>query len=90
MCVCLHIMSFGELLRKYICNFRLRLSSSLNSAIDNIYMSIVPLCCSHCIVFEMLQLLLSVNIYLVSQHSTGVPLDRQHTTQEMALHTVCF
>ena len=37
MCVCLNIMSFGELLRKYIYNFRLRLSSSLNSVIDNIY-----------------------------------------------------
>ena len=26
-------------------------------------------------------------MYLVSQRSTGAPLDRQHTTQEMALHT---
>ena len=44
MCVCLNIMSFGELLRKYyIYSFRLRLSSSLNSVIDNIYMSIVLL-----------------------------------------------
>ena len=45
MCVCLNIMSFGELLRKYIYmyRFRLRLSSSLNSVIDNIYMSIVAL-----------------------------------------------
>ena len=41
--VCLNIMSFGELLRKYLYSFRLRLSSSLNSVIDNIYMSIVPL-----------------------------------------------
>ena len=27
-------------------------------------------------------------MYLVSQHSTGAPPDRQHTTQEMALYTV--
>ena len=26
-------------------------------------------------------------MYSVSQRSTGAPLDRQHTTQEMALHT---
>ena len=43
MCVCLNIMSFGELLRKYIYSFRLRLSSSLNSVIDNNCMTIVPL-----------------------------------------------
>ena len=43
MCVCLNIMSFSELIRKYIYSFRPRLSSSLNSVIDNIYMSIVPL-----------------------------------------------
>ena len=43
MCVCLNIMSFGELLRKYLYSFRLRLSSLLNSVIDNIYMSSVPL-----------------------------------------------
>ena len=42
MCVCLN-MSFGELLRKYLYSFRLRLSGSLNSIINNIYMSIVPL-----------------------------------------------
>ena len=27
-------------------------------------------------------------MYLVSQHSTGAPPNRQHTTQEMALYTV--
>ena len=47
MCVCLKIMPFGELLRKYIYiyiySFRLRLSSSLKSVIDHICMSIVPL-----------------------------------------------
>ena len=43
MCVCLNIMSFSELLRNYLYSFRLRLSSSLNSIINNIYMSIVPL-----------------------------------------------
>ena len=43
MCVRLNIMSFGELLRKYLYSFRLRLSSSLYSIIDNIYMSIAPL-----------------------------------------------
>ena len=41
MCLCWNIMSFGELLRKYTYSFRLRLSSSLNSIIDNIYMSSV-------------------------------------------------
>ena len=43
MCVCLNIMSLGELLRKYMYSFRLRFSSSLNSIIDNISMSIVSL-----------------------------------------------
>ena len=43
MCLCLNSMSFGELFRKYIYSFRLRLSCSLNSGIDNIYMSIVHL-----------------------------------------------
>ena len=47
MCVCLNIMSFGELLKNYIhvytSSFRVRLSSSLNSVIDNIFMSIVIL-----------------------------------------------
>ena len=41
MCVCFNIMSFGEMRRIY--SFCLRLSSSLNSIIDNIYMSIVIL-----------------------------------------------
>ena len=27
-------------------------------------------------------------MYLVSQHSTGAPPDRQHSTPEMALYTV--
>ena len=27
-------------------------------------------------------------MYLVSQHSTGAPPERQHTTQEMAIYTV--
>ena len=45
MCVCLNLMSFGELLRIYIYiyiySFCLILSSSLNSVIDIIYMSSV-------------------------------------------------
>ena len=28
-----------------------------------------------------------LKMYLVSQRSIGAPLDRQHTTQEMAFHT---
>ena len=43
MCVNLNIMSFGELLRKYVYSFRLRLGASLNCIIDNIYSSNVPL-----------------------------------------------
>ena len=42
MCVCLKL-NIMSLLRKYIYSFRLRLSISLNSVIDNICMSIVPL-----------------------------------------------
>ena len=43
LCVFLNIIYFGELLRKStsICNFCFRLSSSLNSVINNIYLSIV-------------------------------------------------
>ena len=43
MCVCLNITSFGELLKNdiHVYSFRVRLSSSLNSVIDNIFMSIV-------------------------------------------------
>ena len=47
MCLCLIIMSFGELLKKCIYSFRLRLSSSLKSVIDNIY--------STCLVFLYIQ-----------------------------------
>ena len=43
MCVNLNIMSFGELLRKYVYSFRFRLGASLNCIIDNIYSSNVPL-----------------------------------------------
>ena len=43
MCVNLNIMSFGELLRKYVYSFRLKLGASLNCIIDNIYSSYVPL-----------------------------------------------
>ena len=38
-CVCLNIMSFGELPKKHVCSFCLSLSSSLNSVINNIYYS---------------------------------------------------
>ena len=43
MCVNLNIMSFRELLKKYVYSFRLRLGASLNCNIDNIYSSNVPL-----------------------------------------------
>ena len=43
MCVNLNIMSFGELLGKYVYSFRSRLGDSLNCIIDNIYSSNVPL-----------------------------------------------
>ena len=43
MCINLNIMSFGELLRKYVHSFRFRLGVSLNCIINNIYSSIVPL-----------------------------------------------
>ena len=43
MCVNLNIMSFGELLRKYVYSFRLRLGASLYCIIVNIYSSNVPL-----------------------------------------------
>ena len=39
MCVNLNIMSFGELLRKYVYSFRSRLGASLDCIIDNIYSS---------------------------------------------------
>ena len=42
MCVYLKIMSFGELLRKYVYSFRLRLGTSLNCIIDKIYSSNIP------------------------------------------------
>ena len=43
MCVNLNIMSFEELLRKYVYSFRFRLGVSLNCIIDNIYSSNVSL-----------------------------------------------
>ena len=43
MFVSLNIMSFGELLRKYVYSFRFRLGVSLSCNIDNIYNSSVPL-----------------------------------------------
>ena len=43
MYVNLNIMSFGELPRKYVYSFRLRMGVSLNCIIDNIYSSNVPL-----------------------------------------------
>ena len=43
MCVNLIIMSFGELLRKYVYSFRSRLGASLKCIIDNIYSSNVLL-----------------------------------------------
>ena len=42
-CLNLNIMSFGELLKKYVYSFRFRLGASLNCIIDNIYSSNVPL-----------------------------------------------
>ena len=43
MCVNLNLMSFRELLRKYVYSFRFRLGVSLSCIIDNIYISNVPL-----------------------------------------------
>ena len=43
MCVNLNIMSFGELLRKYVYNFSFKLGASLNCIIDNIYSSNIHL-----------------------------------------------
>ena len=43
MCLYLNIMSFGELLRKYVYSFRFRLGALLNCIIDNMYSSNVPL-----------------------------------------------
>ena len=43
MCLRLNIMSFGELIRKYVYSFRSRLGASLNCIIDKIYNSNVSL-----------------------------------------------
>ena len=69
MCVCLNIVFFDELLRKYIYSFRLRLSRSLNSVIHNIYMSHVHLhsnlwACWHTIFLFRLQSLPILHIVL--------------------------
>ena len=49
-------------------------------------------CCSHWFNVYNINVILFCNyilkMYLISQHTTEAQLDRQHTAQEMALHTV--